>query len=175
MQGPQPGIAPDRVLVRAAKRGDRGAFEALYHRHVGRVYAICRRLSADPVVAEELTQDAFFRAWERLATLRTDAFGGWIRQLTVRLALDDRRAHQRRVARVVTSEHAEGQGEPSPGVTLDLERAVALLPAKARHVFVLNEVEGLTHAEIASLTGVSVGTSKAQLHRARQLLRELLA
>lgn len=167
----------DLALVRAAQAGDRGAFEQLYRRHVARVHAICLRLSADATVAEELTQDTFVRAWQRLDALRSDAFGAWVRRVAARVALDDRRSHQRRLARVVPDGQpgATAGTSSSPGTALDLERAVRGLPPKARHVFVLREIEGLTHQEIAELCGVTAGTSKAQLHRARKLLRETLS
>ena len=167
-------------LIRRAQQGDRTAFEALYRAHAGRVYALCLRLTADRALAEERTQDAFVRAWERLATFRGEsAFSSWLHRLTVNEVLLGRRAERRREQRVVTSDdpaalERPGGADPSPGSALDLERAVAALPAGAREVFVLHDVEGYRHEEIAELTGIAVGTSKAQLFRARRLLREAL-
>lgn len=171
----QPDLEP--VLLSAARNGDQRAFEALYRCHVGRVFAVCLRLCADRTVAEELTQEAFVRGWRKLHTMRGHGFGAWMRQVAIRVSLDDRRAHLRRLARVIPTGDPgadTGRSEP-PGLAMDLERALAGLPPKARHTFVLREIEGLTHAEIADLTGVTVGTSKAQLHRARSLLREALS
>jgi len=149
-------------LIHRAQQGDRAAFEALYRAHVGRVYALCLRLTADAAQAEERTQDAFVRAWERLATFRGEsAFSSWLYRLTVNEVLLGRRAEHRREQRIVTA------GDPAA-------RAVAALPSGAREVFVLHEVEGYRHEEIARLTGIAVGTSKAQLFRARRLLREAL-
>src|SRR5712692_10125336 len=137
--------ADANTLIHRAQQGDQAAFAALYREHVGRVYALCLRLTADPARAEELTQDAFVRAWERLAGFRGEStFSSWLYRLTVNV------------------------------VCLDLERAVATLPAGAREVFVLHDVERYRHEEIAELTGIAVGTSKAQLFRARRLLRERL-
>ena len=188
--GPEPSRS-DRVgvtdLVRRAQQGDRDAFQALYREHVGRVYALCLRLSADAVRAEELTQDAFVRAWERLASFRGEsAFSSWIYRLTVNVVLQERRTARRRSVRVVTTddlaavergeqgEQGGAGGDATPGLSLDLERAVAALPPGAREVFVLHDIEGYRHEEIARLTGVAAGTSKAQLFRARRLLRGML-
>jgi RNA polymerase sigma-70 factor, ECF subfamily len=172
-----------RELIRRAQQGDQAAFQALYREHVGRVYAVCLRLTADRTRAEELTQDAFVRAWERLATFRGEsAFGSWLYRLTVNVVFLSRRAERRRALRLFTSDDPATLertpdtmgGGGGPGLTLDLEHAIAALPARAREVFVLHDVEGYRHAEIARLTGMAVGTSKAQLFRARRLLREAL-
>ena len=167
-------------LIHRAQQGDRAAFEALYRAHVGRVYALCLRLTADAGQAEERTQDAFVRAWERLATFRGEsAFSSWLYRLTVNEVLLGRRAEHRREQRIVTADDPAALERPRPaiggaGMALDLERAIAALPVGAREVFVLHDVEGYRHEEIARLTGIAVGTSKAQLFRARRLLREAL-
>ena len=167
-------------LIHRAQQGDRAAFEALYRAHAGRVYALCLRLTADAALAEERTQDAFVRAWERLATFRGDsAFSSWLYRITVNEVLLGRRAERRREERIVTTDDPEALelprgADPASGNRLDLERAVAALPPGAREVFVLYDVEGYGHEEIAQLAGIAVGTSKAQLFRARRLLREAL-
>src|SRR6266581_4714562 len=169
-------------LIRRAQQGDRAAFEALYRAHVSRVYALCLRLTADAAQAEERTQDAFVRAWERLATFRGEsAFSSWLYRLTVNEVLLGRRAERRREQRIVTTDDPAALERPpgtdpasGGGSALDLERAVAALPPGAREVFVLHDVEGYRHEEIAELAGIAVGTSKAQLFRARRLLREAL-
>src|SRR5260221_124410 len=166
-------------LIHRAQRGDRAAFEALYRAHAGRVYALCLRLTADRAQAEERTQDAFIRAWERLATFRGEsAFSSWLYRLTVNEVLLGRRSERRREQRIVTTPDPAAlerrpDAEPASGA-LDLERAVAALPPGAREVFVLHDLEGYRHEEIAALAGIAVGTSKAQLFRARRLLREAL-
>jgi|ERR1041384_2171238 RNA polymerase sigma-70 factor (ECF subfamily) len=166
-------------LIRRAQQGDREAFEALYRAHVGRVYALCLRLTADVAQAEERTQDAFVRAWERVGTFRGEsAFSSWLYRLTVNEVLLGRRSEHRRELRVVATPDPaalERPAERNAGTGLDLERAMAALPAGAREVFVLHDVEGYRHEEIARMIGVAVGTSKAQLFRARRLLREALS
>jgi RNA polymerase sigma-70 factor (ECF subfamily) len=167
----------DPQLVEKAKRGHRAAFESLYRRHVGRVYALCLRMSADPSLADELCQEVFVRAFERI-----DSFEGrselttWLHRLAVNVVLTERRGSVRRLARVEPMEDPEADSRGRHGKdhesAMSLESAIARLPEGARHVFVLYDVEGYKHEEIADLLGVTVGTSKAQLHRARQLLRE---
>jgi RNA polymerase sigma-70 factor (ECF subfamily) len=171
--------AEERRLVRQAQAGDMAAFEELHRRNVGRVYALCVRLCGDRALAEELAQDVFVRAWERLGTFRGDsAFSSWLHPITVNVALSERRARRRRTARVMTTDDLtpfeKPTRTPGPEAGLDLEKALATLPPGARSVFVLHDVEGYRHQEIADLTGVAEGTSKAQLHRARRMLREAL-
>jgi RNA polymerase sigma-70 factor (ECF subfamily) len=166
-------------LVRDAQAGERRAFEELYRRNVGRVYALCYRLAGEASLAEELTQDVFVRAWQKLGSFRGEsAFSSWLHPLTVRVALSERRARRRRTSRVWATEdpvvYEKPQRRPGHGTGIDLERAIADLPPGARAVFVLHDVEGYRHDEIAEMTGVATGTSKAQLHRARKLLREAL-
>jgi RNA polymerase sigma-70 factor (ECF subfamily) len=176
--GPEPfAIA---ALVRAAQAGDAAAFEQLYRLHVGRVYALCLRLAGDVPRAETLTQDVFVRVWRKLASFAgRSAFSTWLHRLAVNVVVEEMRTEARRNGRVLMMEDlslvdAPGREAP-PGTALDLERAIAALPAGARLVFVLYDVQGYRHEEISALTGLAVGTSKAQLHRARRLLREELA
>jgi RNA polymerase sigma-70 factor (ECF subfamily) len=166
-------------LVRQAQDGDVGAFEALYRQHVGRIYALCLRIARDPAQAEELTQEAFIRAWEKLDLFRSGTrFPAWLAKVAVNVALGDRRSRGRRLLREAPVDDPDRWDPPappaSPGAGLDLERAIAGLPPGARKVFVLYEIEGFRHEEIAGFLGLSSGTSKAQLHRARRLLREAL-
>ncbi len=133
-------------------------------------------MAGDARLAEEMTQRAFVRAWQRLASLRGSNFAAWIKRIAVRVVLDDRRSHRRRRQRVVLADvDGADPGVAPAGTRLELERAIASLPPGARHVFVLAAVEGWSHGEIASDLGITQGTSKAQLHRARQLLREVLS
>ena len=171
----------DARLVERARGGDERAFEALYRSHLGRVIALCARLAGDRVRAEELAQDVFVRVWERLAQFRGEAaFTTWLHGVTVNLVLNEHRSEARRVARVVTAadvdrlESGDRGRAQLAGEDIDLERAIAALPAGARAVFVLHDVEGYRHEEIASMVGIAVGTSKAHLCRARRLLREAL-
>lgn len=146
----------------------------LYRQHVGRVHALCRRMA--PAEADELTQRAFVKAWEGLPSFQQrSAFGTWLHRLAVNVVLTEQRAASRRQARVIAFEHPGGSQPPRPvGDRLDLERAIATLPERARQVFVLHDIEGYKHREIAGFMGISDGTSKGQLHRARRLLREAL-
>jgi RNA polymerase sigma-70 factor (ECF subfamily) len=165
--------------VARARAGDLAAFEELYREHAGRVYAICLRMTADPARAEELTQEAFVRAWEKLGSFRgSGEFGGWLRRLVINVVLAERRSRGRRLARETETEDVSRfrrPGEdPHPTSGLDLESAIAKLPPGARRVFVLHDIEGYRHDEIAKMLRVASGTSKTQLHRARKLLREAL-
>lgn len=166
-------------LARRAQAGDEAAFETLYREHAGRVFAVCLRLSGDPARAAELTQDVFVRCWEQLKSYRGEsAFGTWLYRLAVNVVWTANRGDRRREARVLPVEdpgmHESRRDGPSVGLRLDLEQAIAALPQGAREVFVLFDIEGFGHEEIARMTGIAVGTSKAQLFRARRLLREKL-
>ena len=166
--------------IQRAKAGDPDAFRILYEGHVGRIYALCLRLAGDPGKAEELVQDTFIRAWEKLPGFRGEsAFGTWIFRIAVNVALSDRRATGRREARIAPIADPGAlpvAGRPAdPGDRMDMEDAIAGLPPKARAVFLLYDVEGYQHAEIAEMTGIAEGTSKTQLFRARRLLREALS
>ncbi len=166
--------------IRRAQAGDVNAFELLYREHAGRIYALCLRLQAgDSGDATELMQDVFIKAWRRLATFRGDcAFSSWLHRLAVNTMLENTRTDRRRVARVLPMDDTSllPAAARSSGVELkmDMEDAIASLPKGARLAFVLHDVEGYQHQEIAEQLSVSVGTVKAQLHRARRLLRERL-
>lgn len=167
------------ALVRRAQNDDRAAFDALYTQHVGRVYAVCLRMSASRTEAERLTQDVFVRAWQRLKTFRGDsAFASWLYRLAVNVVLQDGRGSRRRESRIAVLADPEVLDRRSntskDDMRMDLERAIASLPAGARQVLVLHDIEGYKHQEIARMTGSAVGSVKAQLHRARRLLRERL-
>lgn len=169
----------DSLLVHRARDGDRKAFEQLYRLHINRVYGLCLRMTGQHSLAEDLAQEAFIRAWERLDTFRGEsAFFSWLYRLTFNVVLGDQRSRQRRSARVVALEDLASLPQPAAerrsGLRADLEAAIAALPPGAREVFVLHDVEGYKHEEIAKMTGIATGTSKAHLHRARRLLREQL-
>lgn len=171
----------DRVewLVVRAARGDRAAFDELYACTIDRVYAVCLRLSGERAAAERLTQDTYVRAWQKLRTFRADAaFTTWLHRLAVNVVLGELRQARRRAARELSFEEEDAGAlrahAPEPGLRLDLERAIATLPAGARAVLVLHDIEGYRHDEIAQLLGIASGTAKAQLHRARRLLQERL-
>jgi RNA polymerase sigma-70 factor (ECF subfamily) len=167
-------------LVGRARKGDFTAYEQLYHRHVGRIYGICLRMTANRDEAEDMTQQTFIRAWERLDTFRGEAgFAAWLRRIAVNMVLSDRRSPRHRAEKTVEDIQLVEAHRPLAPVAsrnpLDLERAIERLPERARMVFVLHDVEGYRHDEIATLLDIATGTSKAQLHRARKLLRKVLA
>lgn len=168
-------------LVERAASGDRAAFETLYRRHRDRIYGLVWRLAGgDAGLAEDLLQEAFVRAWLKLDSFRGDSrFGTWLHRLSVNVALSDRRIRMRKVDRETALEGAverttHGDSDVRAAEQMDLEQAIAQLPERARTVLVLFDVEGHSHAEIAEMTGMAVGSSKAQLHRARKLVREEL-
>ena len=171
----------DLVLVRQAAAGDSRAFEQLYRMHVDRIFGLCCRLChGDSARAEQSTQDAFVRAWEKLGSFRGESrFGTWLHRLTVNVVLGEHRLLKRWVSfedGIGTEDESSSDAvlpsqQEDAGLKMDLERAMARLPKGARTVLMLHDIEGYQHEEIASLTGIAVGTSKAQLHRARRLMR----
>lgn len=171
----------DNGLVRAAVGGDMHAFEAIYRRHSSRIHGVIQRLvGGQGVRADDLTQEAFVRAWQALPKFRFEsAFSTWLHRLAVNTALMELRSRRSQPLfdededRLDDLGMADSAGHQT-ALSLDLERAVATLPPRARAVLVLYDVEGWKHEEIASELGMAVGSSKAQLHRARQLLRERL-
>jgi RNA polymerase sigma-70 factor (ECF subfamily) len=168
----------DDVVVRRAAAGDVEAYEMLYRANVGRVHALCLRMARDRNEAEELTQETFVRVWQRLGSFRGEsAFSTWLHRVTVNVVIAELRRRGRWRERFVAQEGGFDAAAPGFGAggDLDLERAIAGLSPQARLVFLLHDVEGYQHGEIAELTGLAVGTSKAHLHRARRLLREELS
>jgi len=171
----------DSGLVRQARHGDEQAFEALYRRHRNRVHGIVWRLcGGDSALAEDILQEAFVRAWTKLNSFRGDSrFSTWLYRLAVNVALSDRRIRVRRLERETALEGraertATGAKDVYADKNMDLEQAIAKLPERARTVLVLFDIEGYSHAEIAEIADMAVGSSKAQLHRARKLIREEL-
>lgn len=178
----------DRTVA-AAQRGDEVAFAALYDAHAARIHALCLGLSGDRAAAAELLQDVFVRAWQRLASFRGEsAFGTWLHRLAVNVTLESARRGRRRSLRVQIAADLRvldgtervarfdaAAPDSDPGVTMDIEHAIARLSPGMRAVFVLHDVEGYQHAEIGERLGIAEGTSKAHLFRARRLLRELLS
>jgi RNA polymerase sigma-70 factor (ECF subfamily) len=176
-------VTSDERLVDRARGGDVDAFEQLYRLYAGRVYALCLRLAADPVVARELTQDTFVRAWRALPRFRADArVGTWLHRIAVNAMLERTRGDRRRTGRVSLADDEDESPSALAGVVhapdvataIDLEQAIAALPPGVRRAFVLHDVEGYSHEEIATMTGLAAGTLRAQLHRARQLLKRAL-
>jgi RNA polymerase sigma-70 factor (ECF subfamily) len=167
----------DAVEVALAASGDAHAFERLYRTHVGRVYALVRRMLDDDD-ADEVTQDIFVRAWQKLGTYRGEAaFSTWLHRVGINVILARRQAMGVRRTRFLESDdvlEAVPSRRSGPESSLDFEAALDRLPSGARQVFVLHDVEGYRHEEIADMLGLAVGTSKSQLHRARMALRRHL-
>jgi RNA polymerase sigma-70 factor (ECF subfamily) len=169
---------PEQHDVALAVRGDSAAFERLYRAHANRVTALARWLLGGDDV-EDAVQDAFIRAWEKLGTFSGDAaFGTWLHRVAVNLFL--RRRQQRAQHRARHAGESDGMLAVAgpiarPDLKVALEAAVGRLPAGAREVFVLHDMEGYKHEEIAGMLGIDPGTSRSQLHRARMLLRGMLA
>ena len=159
----------------AAAKGDPQAFQRLYRTHHAQVYSLALRM-VGPEWAEDLTQEVFVRAWNKLGTFRGEAaFGTWLHRLGVNLILDRRKSLRRKDNRELGDAQVLDRmptRSPHPGIVMDLEAGIQRLPDGAREVFVLFDVEGYPHREIAEMMGISEGPSKSQLHRARRLLRE---
>ena len=175
--------AVDLELAQRCRHGDAAAFEEVYRAHAGRLYNLVLRMSGSTQEAEDLLQEVFLHAHRKLGSFRGDSsLGTWLYRLAVNHCLDFLRGRQSRMTRVTDSLDEEGAVEPAavaPAVPtavsrLDLERAIGRLPRGCRAAFVLHDVEGFEHNEVAKLLGVSEGTSKSQVHKARMKLRAML-
>jgi len=176
----------DRDLVRRAQQGDSDAFATLFHAHKARVYSVCLRLTNNTAEAEDLTQDAFLQAFRKLSTFRGDsALSTWLYRLAFNTVLMSfRKKSLRQIsldepfnqdARSIRREYGRGDERLAGSVDrIALTRAIKELPDGYRTIFLLHEVEGYEHQEIAELLGCSVGNSKSQLHKAKLRIRELL-
>ncbi len=169
----------DEDLVRKVQKGDADAFELIYQKHVPRVYALCLRMLSDPRHAEEATQDVFVRLWENLDSFEfRSAFRTWLHRLGVNVVLGRIRSETRRADKTLSVADVElferEVKEAMPETKLDLEKAIATLPAGAKEVLILHDIQGFRYREIAELVGIAEGTVKSQLSRARRLVREAL-
>lgn len=177
---PKSGDTTTADLVRRSQAGDSAAFEALYRSHVGRVYALCLRLTADSEKANELTKDVFVRTWTAIGSFRGEsAFGTWLHRLAVNVVRQAQRTDSRRRARVETrgdlEDYMGSLYEDRSEERMDLEKAIATLPPRARNALVLHDIHGYRCREVAEMTGTAVGTIQAHLHRARKMLKEVLS
>jgi RNA polymerase sigma-70 factor (ECF subfamily) len=170
-------IPEEAALIARARSGDARAFEALYRDHVDRVYGLCLRMTGNVSEAEDCAQEAFIQAWNKLAKFRGDsAFGTWMHRIAVNAVLGRIRKSKREQDRIqAVADTASSPASIGDNAELrDLSDAIDRLPEGARHVFVLNAVYGYSHEESGDMLGIAVGTSKAQLHRARRLLAQQL-
>ena len=173
----------DHALTRAAAGGDMAAFEQLYERHNRRVYSVCLRMTQNSAEAEDLAQEVFIQLFRKIGSFRGEsAFTTWLHRLTVNQVLMHFRKRSVKLERTTDEgdtpvQIVRGTENPDKMPVLDrisLERALKQLPPGYRSVFVLHDIEGHDHAEIAQMIGVAIGTSKSQLHKARMKLRRLL-
>ena len=172
-------IIEEADLIRQSLGGSRGAFNQIYEENAARVYALCLRLLADPSEATEALQDTFVFAWQTLGTFRQECpLAGWIHRIAVTTALMRMRKRRRRGSHFDATpeldQHIDRHSDRDPGSSMDLEGAIAKLPPQARAIVILHDIEGYRHEEIAEFLSIAPGTSKAQLHRARTLLKEVL-
>ena len=177
--------APDeRALIERCRQGDLGAFEELYRAHAGRLYSVAFRLLGNAADAEDLLQEIFLAAHRKLDSFRGEsALGTWLYRLATNLCLDHLRSRTGR-SNQITDPLDDDPGVFDPGgssladqtvTKMDLERALARLPEGCRAAFVLHDVEGLEHREVAEVLGIAEGTSKSQVHKARLKLRAFLS
>lgn len=169
-------------LIRQAAAGNSHAFKELYKGNSARVYAVCLRISQDRDTADELTQEVFIKAWEKLSSFQFESkFSSWLHSIAVNQFLMMKRSEKRfneRVGELTTimeSENSHSKAKHGFDSRIDIETALGKLPEQARMAFVLHDIEGYKHREISDLMNIEVGTSKAHLHRARRMLREELA
>jgi RNA polymerase sigma-70 factor (ECF subfamily) len=170
----------DAELAHRCRQGDAAAFEELYRAHAGRLYSLLFRMAGSAEEAEDLLQDVFLNAHRKLAGFRGEStLGTWLYRMAVNHCLDHLRGRHARMAKATASLDDDDALEPASAAPLvpqavsriDLERAIARLPDGCRTAFVLHDVEGFEHNEIARLLGISEGTSKSQVHKARLKLR----
>ncbi len=169
-------------LVKKAQQGDSSGFRQLFDTNVNRIYAFCLRMSTNPQLAEEITQDVFVKAWENLHKFRGESkFTTWLHSIAVNEFLTQKRTEKRFMQRFVQTDDVlkfDRQGEKPEyhfNTNIDLEKAISGLPEQAKAVLILHDIEGYQHKEIAELMNIETGTSKAHLHRARKILREELS
>jgi RNA polymerase sigma-70 factor (ECF subfamily) len=177
-------VSTDLELARRCQEGDVQAFETVYRRHAGRLYTLAVRMAGSAQEAEDLLQEVFLNAYRKMGSYRGEAsLGTWLYRLSINHCLDHRRSRRVRQARITDSLDADGAPEPaaqrgtmlSAVSRMDLERAIGQLPDGCRAAFLLHDVEGFEHQEVAVILGIATGTSKSQVHKARLRLRHLLA
>jgi RNA polymerase sigma-70 factor (ECF subfamily) len=181
--GPSGNRAEELALVERCRRGDLAAFETIYRTHSGRLYSVACRMLGNPADAEDLLQEIFLAAHRKLDSFRGEsALGTWLFRLATNLCLDHLRSRAARAGQVTDALDDEPALADSGSrklaertvAKMDLERALAKLPEGCRTAFVLHDVEGLEHREVAELLGIAEGTSKSQVHKARLRLRAML-
>lgn len=165
------------MWVKGAQQGDVSSFEKLYVCYHKRIYLFAKRMTSSVSAAEDVVQETFIKTWQNLTSFRAESqFYTWLRSIAARLVIDRMRIKNAKVWQQMSDyDEVYASLNSNAGQQRDLEKLVGLLPEGARSVFVLHDIEGYKHTEIAKLTGIAAGTSKAQLFRARKLLRENLS
>jgi RNA polymerase sigma-70 factor, ECF subfamily len=183
-EGPFPSnelTANDADLVARCRAGDVDAFETVYRRHAPRIYALASRMAGSADTGEDLLQEIFLQAYRKLASFKGDSsLGTWLYRLAVNHCLDFVRSRHARMDKITETLDAGGPVEPAarletPIARIDLERALEQLPEGCREAFVLHDIEGFEHREVAKMLGIAEGTSKSQVFKARMKLRATLA
>jgi RNA polymerase sigma-70 factor (ECF subfamily) len=170
-------VSEEAAWIRRAKKSDSRAFEKLYRMHIDKVYGLCLRMTGNVAEAEDCAQEAFIQAWNKLSKFRGEsAFATWLHRIAVNAVLGRMRKSKREQDRIqIAAEISPGPASIGDSGNLrDLSDAVDRLPEGARHVFILSGIYGYSHEEASNMLGIAVGTSKAQLHRARRLLSQQL-
>lgn len=166
--------AREQTLIDAAKDGDTLAYHQLYDAHVKRVYGLCYRLTGDKALAEDATQEVFIQLWRKIGNFNGQSrFSTWLHSVAANVTVSYMRKQRGWFQRMFNIEESDAQHQAAPAEThsIDLEALILRLPERARMVFVLHAIEGYRHDDIANMLGMAVGSSKAQFHRARQLLK----
>tara|TARA_R110002167_G_scaffold265170_4_gene471869 strand:+ start:4679 stop:5251 length:573 start_codon:yes stop_codon:yes gene_type:complete len=165
----------DMDLIRAVQAGDKQAYQRLYHQYIGQVYGLCYRLTADKMLAEDATQEVFIQLWRKMGNFQGQSkFSTWLHTVTTNVTITYLRKQRGWLYRMLNFEDSPAVNEVDEGSSssVDIEHYVLKLPERARIVFVLHAIEGYRHEEIAQMTQMAVGSSKAQFHRAKHLLQE---
>jgi RNA polymerase sigma-70 factor (ECF subfamily) len=162
-------------MIQAVQQGDKLAYQKLYQAYIGQVYGLCYRLTSDHGLAEDAAQEVFIQLWRKIGNFKGDSkFSTWLHRVTSNITISYIRKQKGWVQRMFNIEDTEAMNEPmqQSSDVVDLESYVTRLPERARIVFVLHAIEGYRHEDIAKMTDMAVGSSKAQFHRAKQLLKE---
>lgn len=168
----------DHKLVEQSISGNRDSFKDLFMKNVDRVHTLCLKISADINLADDLTQEVFIKAWEKLDTFKFECkFSTWLHSIAVNLFLMRIRTDKRYADKLdeYSDKEKSDENKSSQDLRIDLQTAIDKLPAQARTVLVLHDIEGYKHNEISEMMSIQTGTSKAHLHRARRILREELS
>ena len=172
-------------IIRLAQKKDINAFESIYKKYLARIYTLVFRMVGNPMISEEITQDIFVRLWQKIGLYKgknivngeTCSFYTWFHRLAVNVIIKHKRLKSSQFTNEIYLEdvsYGDEKKSKDMDVSMDIDKAVSSLPHEARHVFILHDVEGYRHEDIARIKNISVGTSKHQLHRAKQIIRRLL-